>query len=111
MYAKSAAIRLAGVFMKAKPVTEVSDISELSVKDIEIVETPGHTPGSITAVYRHGDEKYALVGDAAFEDSGRLHVNERFSLDVETAKGSLDKITGMKPVTVLPGHGNPVKLQ
>lgn len=111
MYAKSNAIKLAGALMKPKPVKEVKDIAEMKIQGMEIVETPGHTPGSITVVYTDGNEKYAFAGDAAFEENGRLYVNERFSLDVETAKKSLEKITAMKPVTVLPGHGNPAKLQ
>ncbi|MEM0123698.1 MAG: MBL fold metallo-hydrolase [Conexivisphaerales archaeon] len=110
MYAKSATIRLVGMVLKAKPVKEVADIAEINMEGIETVETPGHTPGSITVVYTRDNEKYAFVGDAAFEENGGLHINERFSLDVETAKKSLEKIIAMKPVTVLPGHGNPIKL-
>ncbi|MEM0097830.1 MAG: MBL fold metallo-hydrolase, partial [Conexivisphaerales archaeon] len=99
-----------GMVLKAKPVKEVADIAEINMEGIETVETPGHTPGSITVVYTRDNEKYAFVGDAAFEENGGLHINERFSLDVETAKKSLEKIIAMKPVTVLPGHGNPIKL-
>jgi len=39
-----------------------------------------------------------------------LYVNKRFSLDYLLAEESLKKIESLKPITVLPGHGKPVKL-
>ncbi len=110
MYSKSNLIKAVSVFIKPKPIKNVQDIKGLKVPGISIVETPGHTPGSISVLYENDDKKYLFVGDAAFENNGKLFVNEKYSLDIETANKSLDKIFSLKPITVLPGHGNPVNL-
>lgn len=110
MYSKSNLIKVVGAFIKPKPIKNVFDIKGLKVPNISIVETPGHTPGSISVLYENGDKRYLFVGDAAFENNGKLFVNEKYSLDVATANKSLDKILSLKPITVLPGHGNPVNL-
>lgn len=111
MPSRSFLMRLFGVFIKAEPVREADEIINKNFKNIEVIETPGHTPGSVSYLYNDGKERYLFVGDAAFERKGKLFVNRTFSLDLKTAEESLNKIIGLKPVTILPGHGNPVKLE
>ncbi len=103
-------IRSFGPMPELEPVKEVRDLRGLSIPRISVIETPGHTPGSITVVYQDDAGKYAFAGDVAYEEGGRLLVHERYSLDVETLRKSYDKIIELRPVTVLPGHGNPVRL-
>lgn len=80
----------------------------LSIPGISVVETNGHTPGSTS--YLFGDLGVLCVGDALYNKRGSLEVNKMFSLDMEKASKSRDKILSMKPVLVLPGHGAPVRI-
>lgn len=80
----------------------------LNMPGVEVVQTDGHTPGSTSYLFT---EVGALcVGDALFNKKGRLEVNRMFSLDVKKANESLEKILGMKPILILPGHGDPVRI-
>ncbi|MGC8613937.1 MAG: MBL fold metallo-hydrolase [Conexivisphaera sp.] len=109
-YTRSALVRILGSIVRPRPVAGVLDIHSLALPGIGVLETPGHTPGSVTLVYERGGERYLFVGDAAFERGGRLEVNSRYSLDVEMAARSLEVIRSMSPALVLPGHGRPVRI-
>ncbi len=72
------------------------------------VETNGHTPGSTS--YLFPEAGVLCVGDALYNKRGTLAVNRMFSLDLEMAAKSREKILGMKPVMILPGHGDPIRI-
>ncbi|MFP3131500.1 MAG: MBL fold metallo-hydrolase [Nitrososphaeria archaeon] len=96
-------------FYRVSPIKDAEDTAKLT-NEVTVIETPGHTPGSVSYMIELNGEKFIFVGDAAFEKDGRLYVNKRFSLDYLLAEESLKKIESLKPITVLPGHGKPVKL-
>jgi glyoxylase-like metal-dependent hydrolase (beta-lactamase superfamily II) len=81
----------------------------LNDQDIDVILTNGHTPGSSSLLLK--DEKMIFIGDAAREKDGKLEIDRTFTLNQRTALDSLNKIKSLKPVLVLPGHGNPVKLE
>lgn len=110
MYSRSALVRVIGALMRPRPVAGVLDVRGFSAPGMRVLETPGHTPGSITLIYEGNGERYLFVGDAAFEGGGALRVNRRFSMDVEAAERSLELIERMSPALVLPGHGRPVRI-
>jgi hydroxyacylglutathione hydrolase len=97
---------LAGVRVKTKPadvLLEEGDIIELAGIRLEVLHTPGHTPGGISLCAR--DEGIVFVGDTLFADSvGRT--------DFPGASGSTlincirEKLLKLPEDTkVLPGHG------
>ncbi|MGC9175310.1 MAG: MBL fold metallo-hydrolase [Thermoprotei archaeon] len=110
-YFKNPFMRVLLPFIRVPTVPLVNDVFGLALDGVKIVETPGHTPGSITVLLNTGHGRFAFVGDAAFEREGRLYVNERYSIDAQKSHESLEKIKQMSPVIVLPGHGKPVKLR
>ncbi|AKA49488.1 hypothetical protein IX51_10725 [uncultured archaeon] len=80
----------------------------LAASGVEAVNTEGHTPGSTSYFF---PELGALcVGDALYNRRGSLAVNTMFSLDLKKASESREKILGMKPVLILPGHGDPIRI-
>ncbi len=95
-------------------VPRISDLSalrtseELEAPCVKVMETFGHTPGSTS--YYFPDEGVLLVGDAVYEKNGELAVNKLFSLDLVAAEEGRKKIMSMKPVMILPGHGNPISI-
>lgn len=87
---------------------KLRDATSMDHPGVEAVETHGHTPGSTSYLFREAGA--ICVGDALYNKRGSLEVNRMFSLDLETAAKSREKILGMKPVMVLPGHGNPIRI-
>ncbi|MGC8635655.1 MAG: MBL fold metallo-hydrolase [Thermoprotei archaeon] len=109
-YSKNRLMSILSPFFKVPPVPLINDVTGLTLPNVRVIETPGHTPGSITILLERADGRFAFVGDAAFERDGTLYVNERYSLDVQKARESLRAITSLSPITVLPGHGKPLRV-
>ncbi len=101
--AKSLASRLVSGFMKSEPVEGLSRSSELSLEGLEVVETPGHTPGSTS--YFFSKDNVLFVGDAVVVSSGKLGLNKAFTLDMAKAEESRKKILEHPAQIILSGHG------
>jgi len=70
---------------------------------LEVIETPGHTPGSISLVERK--ERIAFVGDLIFKDGSIGRYDFGYS-DKEGLKISVAKILKLpEETTIYPGHG------
>lgn len=84
------------------------DKVEIGKQNLEVIEVPGHSPGSI-ALYSP-EQKFVIVGDALFERSiGRTDLpggNHRQLVDA--IKTHL--LTLPDDVTVFSGHGNPTTI-
>ena len=105
--AKSLASRLVSGFMKSEPVEGLSRSSELSMEGLEVVETPGHTPGSTS--YFFSKDNVLFVGDAVVVSSGKLGLNKAFTLDMAKAEESRKKILEHPAQIILSGHGEVYK--
>lgn len=74
-----------------------------------VVETPEHTPGSVSVILDGGD---AVVGDAVmggmlWRGKPRLPM---FADDIAAARGSISKLLELSSGTVYTGHGGPFSL-
>lgn len=79
-----------------------------SVFDLEIIETPGHTPGHISVLDKSA--KVLLSGDAMNgADGGVVGANPEFSEDMAIADTSVVKLAGFDFEVVLFGHGEPIE--
>ncbi len=84
-------------YLKAKQMVRLGNTS------FSIIETPGHTPGSITLYCRK--EKLAFVGDLLFAEGGVGRTDFSYS-SFNNLKRSIQKILKLSPGTLLlPGHG------
>jgi len=95
-------------FAKVNPVEDIKSFKNFNMEGIKFIETYGHTIGS-TSIYIE-NQKFIFVGDAVSTVNGKLSINEKFTLNMEEAKKSLEKIKKLSPITILPGHGNPMKI-
>ena len=88
-----------------RPLTPVGDGD--AVFGLEIISTPGHTPGSISV---HDPAAGLLVAGDALNgvDGGVGGANPRFSSDMSLADESVRKLAGLQFDTALFGHGEPV---
>lgn len=90
-----------------RPLTIVDDGD--SVFDLEIIATPGHTPGSISVVDPIGG--ILVSGDAVLggaEPGSVAGASPRFSEDMATADRTVIALAALRPAAILPGHGEPV---
>ena len=79
-----------------------------TVFDLQIIETPGHTPGSIS-VY-DSIAGILVVGDAMNgTGSGVAGANPNFSTDMDQAAESVKKLAALEFDSVYFGHGEPVE--
>jgi glyoxylase-like metal-dependent hydrolase (beta-lactamase superfamily II) len=83
-------------------------------KNVKVIETVGHTPGSITALVDTDDGMIALVGDAVIVKDDLLEIKPptvvTMNVAAEVAVESLRKIRALNPNLVIPGHDAPFKL-
>ncbi len=87
-----------------RPVQTVAD-GDLLDGGAVVVAVPGHTPGSIAV---HLPAAGVLItGDTVAESDGRLILGP-FNVDRASAWASLQRLAGLEPDVVCPGHGRPV---
>jgi glyoxylase-like metal-dependent hydrolase (beta-lactamase superfamily II) len=94
--------------MRTRPVNV-----DVKVNDGDVVEgyraiyAPGHTPGS-TAYFKGG---LLFTGDAITEHGGKPALPPRgFTLNMDEAMRSFNKLISLRPRVIYPGHGNPISL-
>lgn len=88
-----------------RPLTVVEDAD--TIMGLEVIETPGHTPGHISLL----DRELALLiaGDALRGvDGGVAGPDPSFSDDMAAASGSIARLSPLRFDTVVFGHGEPV---
>jgi len=115
-YAGAADIPIIEQLALPRSLTAVGDGD--SVFGLDIIETPGHTPGHISALDPVGS--FLVAGDAlvgsdwptfganADETSVLLGPNPTYTQDAAQADESVKKLTGYSFDTALFGHGSPV---
>ena len=88
-----------------RPITAVADGA--TVFGLQIVATPGHTPGHISILDPAGSA--LLAGDALIgEGGGVAGPSARFTADMATANESVVKLGGLEYEVIYFGHGEPV---
>ncbi len=88
-----------------RPISVVADGDE--VFGLDIIGTPGHTPGHVCVLDRSAG--ILVAGDALIgSDGGISGPNPRFSSDMNEANASVVKLAGLDYSTILVGHGDPV---
>ena len=77
-------------------------------KNLRLIETFGHTSGSIFALVETDEGFVACIGDAAIVKEDHLEFKEPMvvtkNISGETAVESLKKVASYNPLLVIPGH-------
>ncbi len=100
--------KLVSILGRSMAVSGVIPAEDFSSPWMKVVPTVGHTPGSTS--YYYEPESLLFVGDAVTIKGTEASVNRQFSLDLEKAEESRKKIMSMTGATILPGHGEPLKI-
>jgi glyoxylase-like metal-dependent hydrolase (beta-lactamase superfamily II) len=97
--------------MDVQPIKGSMNITD----NIEIIETSGHTPGSITLLVNTEEGEVACVGDAVIVKEDLLMLRppsvQTKNISVEMAIESLKKIRDLNLHLVIPGHDAPFSPQ
>ena len=87
--------------MQVRPVTDGDEVFGL-----QVVDTPGHTPGHI-AIF-DADSRVLVAGDALNSTfDGLTGPTPEFTPDMPTAEESVRKLAALQPQVILVGHGPP----
>jgi len=100
----------ADAFMGIMELDAISGDKKLT-QNVKVIETTGHTPGSISVIAETADGTVACIGDAAIvkEDLLQLRAPSVVTKNIapEVSIASLKRIADLKPVLVIPGHDGP----
>lgn len=77
-------------------------LSALRIKDIEIIETPGHTRGSVA--YYMPKEKILFSGDTIFDTQGMIGRTDLPESAPEKMNASVKKLLSLDFKILCPGH-------
>jgi len=99
-------------FMGIMEVDAINGTKQLT-KNVKVIETQGHTPGSITVLAETDEGLVACVGDAVIVKEDLLELKApqvvTKNTSAEVAIESLKRIAALNPVLVIPGHDAPFK--
>jgi N-acyl homoserine lactone hydrolase len=73
---------------------------------ITLIETPGHTPGSISCLVRKGNLRVTLTGDAVKNAYEFVSGTPDMSRDMEASRQTIKKIRQHADI-IIPGHDRP----
>ncbi len=94
------------VTSKAKPIFVPEGKQIISDLEVEIIDTPGHSPGSCMLLYK----KYLFAGDMIFK--GSVGRTDLLLSSPSQMKQSIEKVKKLDPsYLVFPGHGKATLLK
>jgi glyoxylase-like metal-dependent hydrolase (beta-lactamase superfamily II) len=97
-----------GFLIGALELNRVSGTFQLT-EDVRLIETPGHTPGSMSVIVDTSLGTVAIIGDLAIRRQDYIEKRTPiFVRDRQAIMESHEKITKLNPVAVIPGHDLPI---
>ena len=95
------------VHWKYGPYTLLNDLDTLNIGGlrIQIIHTPGHTPGSCCYLFNH---EYLATGDnVAYKNGKFIHFTDLFNMDTPAQEAALKKLPELNttPVILMAHHG------
>lgn len=94
-----------GAVASVRPLQAVNDGDR--VFDLQIIGSPGHTPGHISVF--DPATRLLVAGDALNESGGALTgANPQFTADQVSADLSVSSLSQFQPETIVVGHGEPI---
>lgn len=95
-------------FIKVKTPEKIDAyVENKKIQGIEIIKTPGHTPGHVSLLYKD----ILFAGDLVRSSNGQLHpMHSIMNWDGKILKESINKLEQFSFTWVCPAHGKPVKI-
>jgi hydroxyacylglutathione hydrolase len=89
---------------KVDVVLRGGEVLRLGSLRLEVLHTPGHTPGSVCVLLEDGGERVLFSGDMV-SAAGRLGFINGPGFDLAAYKRSMKKLLAWRAEVLLPGHG------
>jgi len=90
--------------LKVQPVSKAFDVTS----EVKVIETFGHTAGSISVLVNTQEGKVIIAGDAvALKEDFTEGKAPMFSENPEEARRSIKEIRKIEPSKIFPGHDEP----
>ena len=101
--------KLLAIFMKVQPFQVDLMLNDGDkVAGFTVLHVPGHTPGSIALF--NPKQKVLFTGDTLGYRDGKMHgPSEKFTMDMERAHQSIEKLKVLDFDVMLGGHGEPLR--
>ncbi|AKA70554.1 MBL fold metallo-hydrolase [Clostridium scatologenes] len=93
------------VFRVKKPEKIESYSTSQQIDGIEIIKTPGHTPGHVCVLYKD----ILFAGDLVKNKNGQLRPYPNMNWDEALLMNSIKGISGIRFNWVCPAHGEPIE--
>lgn len=95
------------IIMRAKKPEKINPYPEdQKIRDIEIIPTPGHTPGHVCLLYKD----ILFAGDLVRTSNGHIGPMMSFmNWNTDLSQKSARKVAGLPFKLICPAHGEPVK--
>lgn len=93
------------VFRVKKPEKIEAYSTSQQIDDIEIIKTPGHTPGHVCVLYKD----ILFAGDLVKNKNGQLRPYPNMNWDEALLMNSIKSISGIPFNWVCPAHGEPIE--
>ena len=99
--------KLISFIMRVKKPQNINPYPEdQKIKDIEVISTPGHTPGHVCLIYND----VLFLGDLFRTSKGKVSpMNSFMNWDDSVLKGSIAKMDNYDFEWICPAHGEPIK--
>jgi len=77
--------------------------------EVKLIETPGHTPGSMSVIIETDDGTIAIIGDLSIRRQDYIERKiPKYVRNKDSILESHIKISSLNPVIVIPGHDIPI---
>ncbi len=94
-------------FLATRDLLLIEELKRIS-RHSTIIPTPGHTAGHISVRVDFNNSLTVISGDAIPNlRAYRRGIPDYIFFDLELARNSVEKIRGMRPNTIIPGHDSP----
>lgn len=99
--------RFVSILMRAEKPGKIEAYNKQKVDDIEVIQTPGHTPGHVSFLYND----ILFAGDLVRNDKGQLTRFPSFGTwDGNIVEQSINKMDDYSFNWVCPAHGEPLQI-
>jgi glyoxylase-like metal-dependent hydrolase (beta-lactamase superfamily II) len=100
--------KVASFLMRVKKPEKIKSYDDQKIDDIEIISTPGHTPGHVSFLYKD----ILFAGDLVRNSNGVLKKLPKMgNSDDKTLKESILKMNEDSFKWICPAHGEPLKIK
>ena len=99
--------KIASLIMRAKKPEKLQAYNNHRINDLEIIQTPGHTPGHVCLLYKD----VLFAGDLVRNSKGQLKPISLMTWDKTALNESINKISEYSFNWVCPAHGEPIKVK